>query len=142
MKQIFKVSKGLKTYLEENKDRLPWLYYNFMIKIEYKKEYFEEIGRIIGKTGEILTIGAFISLFLQGEIILEDGKYFSFVRPVLTGDFEMSCDKVEEEYELVWYTEGTYTMVQSKALKVHESDTALINKLVSEGWDKREVFNL
>lgn len=141
MTKIVKVNKELKSFLEENKRCLPWLYYNFMCEISAYEDEFKEIAAIATENG--CTISDFISLYLQGEFKLIDGKYYSFYRLVLTGDFGFTTPfEVEDECEIIWYNKPTYTMVQSHAAKIPESEESLINELEADGWIKQEVFNL
>lgn len=141
MDKTVKVSKELKDFLEENKRSLPWLYYNFMCDISIYENEFEEIAAI--STENNCTISDFISLYLQKEIKLIDGKYFSFCRPVFTGGWDCTTPfDVEDEYEIIWYNKPSYTMVQGHAAKIHESEGNLIKELEADGWTKREVLQL
>lgn len=142
MTKTVKVNKELKSFLEENKRCLPWLYYNFMCDISAYEDEFKEIAAIATENG--CTISDFISLYLQGEFKLIDGKYFSFCRPAMTGDvnFDSPFGEVDEEYEIIWYNKPAYTMVQGNAAKIHESDVDIIKQLEEDGWTKREVFQL
>lgn len=141
MTKIVKVNKELKSFLEENKRCLPWLYYNFMCEISAYEDEFKEIAAIATENG--CTISDFISLYLQGEFDLIDGKYFSFCRPVLTGGWDCTTPfDVEDEYEIIWYNKPSYTMLQGQAAKIHESEEELIKDLEADGWTKREVLQL
>lgn len=141
MTKTVKVNKQLKDFLEENKRCLPWLYYNFMCDISAYEDEFKEIAAIATENG--CAISDFISLYLQGEFKLIDGKYFSFCRPVLTGGWDCtSINEIEDEYEVIWYNKPAYTMVQRHAAKIHESEEDLIKELEADGWTKREVLQL
>lgn len=141
MNKRVKVSKELKEFFEEWKERLPFYYHGFMINGSAYKEEFEEAASIAFNNG--LTLSSFVSLYLQGELKLIDGKYFSFCRPVLTGGWNCtSINGVEDEYEIIWYNKPAYTMVQGHAAKIHESETDLIKQLEEDGWTKREVLQL
>lgn len=141
MNKTAKVSKELKAFLEENKRRLPWLYHDFMLQgRSYKKEFEEAASLAFSVHG---TLSDFISMYLQGELKLIDGKYFSFCRPVLTGGWDCTTPfDVEDEYEIIWYNKPSYTMVQGQAAKIHESEETLIKDLEADGWTKREVLQL
>lgn len=142
MNKTVKVSKELKAFMEVNKSRLPWLYYDFMTQGKSYKEEFEEAATLAFEVHS--TLSTFISLYLQGEIKLIDGKYFSFCRPAMTGDvnFDSPFGEVDEEYEIIWYNKPAYTMVQGHAAKIHESEEELIKQLEEDGWTKCEVFQL
>lgn len=141
MIKTVKVSKELKAFLEENKIRLPYLYHTFMATNKTYKEEFEEAASLAFRMHS--TLSEFISLYLQGKLKLIDGKYYSFYRLVLTRDFEFTTPfEVEDECEIIWYNKPTYTMVQSHAAKIPESEESLINELEADGWIKQEVFNL
>lgn len=142
MNKTVKVSKELKEFFEEWKERLPFYYYGFMINGSAYKEEFEEAASIAFSNG--LTLSSFVSLYLQGKLKLIDGKYFSFCRPAMTGDvnFDSPFEEVDEEYEIIWYNKPAYTMVQGHAAKIHESEEELIKQLEEDGWTKREVLQL
>lgn len=141
MTKTVKVSKDLKAFMEDNKKRLPYLYHMFMATNTTYKEEFEEIASLAYSID--LSISDFISLYLQGELKLIDGKYFSFCRPVLTGGLDCTTPfDVEDEYEIIWYNKPSYTMVQGQAAKIHESEEELIKDLEADGWTKREVLQL
>lgn len=141
MTKTVKVSKELKELFEKEKERLPYMYYNFMIHGNAHKEEFEEAASLAFSVNS--TLSTFISLYLQGKLKLIDGKYFSFCRPVLTGGWDCtSINEVEDEYEVIWYNKPVYTMVQGHAAKIHESEEDLIKELEEDGWTKREVLQL
>lgn len=142
MTKTVKVSKELKAFMEVNKKRLPYLYHDFMIQGEAYKEEFEEAATLSFSVHS--TLSEFVSLYLQGKLKLVDGNYFSFCRPVMTGDvnFDSPFGEVDEEYEVIWYNKPAYTMVQGHAAKIHESEEDLIKELEADGWTKREVLQL
>jgi hypothetical protein len=142
MNKTVKVSKELKALFEGEKERLPYMYYNFMIHGDAHKEQFEEAATLAFSVNS--TLSTFISLYLQGKLKLIDGKYFSFCRPAMTGDvnFDSPFEELDEEYEIIWYNKPAYTMVQGHAAKIHESDVNIIKQLEEDGWTKREVIQL
>lgn len=141
MTETVKVSKELKAFMEVNKKRLPYLYHDFMTQGKAYKEEFEEAATLAFSVHS--TLSEFVSLYLQGELKLIDGKYFSFCRPVLTGGWDCTTPfDVEDEYEIIWYNKPSYTMVQRRAAKIHESEEELIKELEADGWTKREVYQL
>lgn len=142
MNEAVKVSKELKVFMEVNKSRLPWLYYDFMTHGKSYKEEFEEAATLALEAHS--TLSTFVSLYLQGKLKLIDGKYFSFCRPAMTGDvnFDSPFEVPDEEYEIIWYNKPAYTMVQGHAATIHESEEELIKQLEEDGWTKREVLQL
>lgn len=142
MNKTVKVSKDLKAFFEVNKERLPYLYHEFMTHGKTYKDEFEEAATLAFEAHS--TLSSFVSLYLQGKLKLIDGKYFSFCRPAMTGDvnFDSPFGEVDEEYEIIWYNKPAYTMVQRNAAKIHESDANIIKQLEEDGWTKREVFQL